>query len=132
MQPVDFVKALGLAIAILVLDLACAFGAVWFYSLAIDPGHARDYYVALAPAISTVTTRIVGPLLFLAFVWAVSRRRPARNAWAFALAVFIFYLVVDGGLVAYRGFFVPAVLATMALKLLGALIGAWLARPRPI
>jgi len=132
MLPIDFVKALGLAIAILALDLACAFGAVWFYSLAIDPGHARDHYVALAPAISTVSTRIVGPVLFILFVWLVSRRRPDRSPWAFALAVFFFYLVIDGSLVAWQGFFVPAVFATMALKLLGALIGAWLARPARI
>lgn len=130
MLPVDFVKALGLAIAILALDLACAFGAVWFYSLAIDPGHAREYYVALAPAISTVSTRIVGPVLFILFVWLVSRRRPNRNAWTFAVVVFLFYMLVDGALVAWQGFFVPEVIATMALKLLGALIGAWLTRPR--
>ncbi|HWJ71216.1 MAG TPA: hypothetical protein VNS79_14330 [Sphingobium sp.] len=130
MLPVDFVKALCVAIAILVLDLAAAFGVVWFYSLAIDPGHARDYYVALAPAISTVSTRIIGPILFLLFVWRVSRRRPDRNPWTFAFAVFAFYLIVDGALVAYRGFFIPAVIATMALKLFGALIGAWLARLR--
>ena len=130
MLPVDFVKALGVAILILALDLACAFGAVWFYSLAIDPGHAREHYAALAPAISTVSTRIVGPLLFALFVWFFSHRRPDRNAWLFALAVFGFYLIVDGALVAYQGFFVPAVLGTMALKLLGALIGAWLARSR--
>lgn len=131
MLPVDFVKALGVAILILALDLACAFATVSFYSVAIDPGHPRDHYVALAPALSTVATRIAGPLLFALLVWLVSRRRPDRNPWVFALSVFGFYVLIDGALVAFRGFFVPAVIGTLALKLLGALVGAWFARPRP-
>jgi len=130
MRPIDYLKALGVAVLILALDLACAFAAVWFYSLAIDPGHPRDYYVAAAPAISTISTRIAGPLLFALFIWLFSRHRPDRNAWLFAAAVFVFYFLIDGAMVAFQGFFVAAVLVTMALKFVGAMAGAQLAQSR--
>jgi hypothetical protein len=127
-KPLDFAKAAGAGLLILVLDLAAAFAAVTFYSLVVDPGHPQSYYVAAAPAISTVSTRIAGPLLFVLVVWLFSRRRPDRNAWAFALATFAFYFVLDWATIAFQpAFLTLPVLATMALKLAGALVGAALA-----
>lgn len=128
MRPIDIAKAAGLGLLILALDLAIAFCVVWAFSLWIEPGHPRSYYVAAAPDISTASTRIAGPLLFALFVWLFSRRRPQRDPFLFAAAVFAAYVALDGATVLFKGFFVPAVLITMALKLAGAVAGAALAR----
>ena len=126
MKPIDFAKAFGAAVLILMLDFACAFAFVWLWSLFIDPGHPSAHYVAAAPRLSTISTRIAGPLLFALFVWLFSRRA-GRNPFAFASAVFGLYFLIDGATVAFRSFFNGTVALTMGLKLIGALAGAVLA-----
>ncbi|MBO9580494.1 MAG: hypothetical protein J7498_06350 [Sphingobium sp.] len=141
MKPVDFVKALSVAILVMALDLVCAFCAVSIWAMLTGAQ-------GLAPAdpkvieVSSLSTRICGPLLFALLVWIFQRKRPDRNAFGFAFAVFGFYLLIDWGVGALAAkanplgpsaaemMLQPAVLATMALKLLGALMGGWLARPR--
>ena len=127
MRPLDYVKATALGILILALDLLAAFAAVWFYSLAIDPGHPASYYRAAAVPISTASTRIVGPVLFALAVWVLSRRHPERNPWLFAAVTFLAYCILDGAMVAYQSFFTRPVLLIMLLKLSGASVGAGLA-----
>lgn len=141
MKPVDFVKALGIAILVMAVDLACAFCAVSIWAMAtgvqgLTPSDPRVI------EISSLSTRICGPLLFALFVWIFQRKRLDRSALGFALAAFGFYLLIDWGVAgaaakadprapaAADAMLQPAVLATMALKLLGALVGAWLARRR--
>lgn len=138
MKPVDFVKALGVAILVMVLDLICAFAVVFVWALINPPAQPLQPTDAIVVELSTFSTRICGPILFALFVWLFQRKRPDRNAWAFAAAVFGFYFVVDAGTL----FLLPdnsgqskvavmlqrGVLATMALKLCGALVGAWLAQ----
>jgi hypothetical protein len=141
MKPVDFVKALGIAILVMVLDLVCAFAAVSIWAMftgqqGLTPADPRVI------EISSLSTRICGPLLFALFVWIFQRKRPDRSAYGFALAVFAFYFLIDWGVGALAAksdpqapsaaatMLQPGVLATMAVKLLGALIGAWLARSR--
>ncbi|MBO9575779.1 MAG: hypothetical protein J7494_08595 [Sphingobium sp.] len=127
MKPVDFVKALGVAILVMVLDLICAFCTVFIWA-------SLTGQTGLTPAdpkvieISSLSTRICGPLLFALFVWIFQRKRPDRNAWAFALSVFGFYFLIDWSLVAFKGVLEPQVMVTAALKLAGALVGAWLAK----
>ena len=128
MKPIDVAKALGVAALILVLDLAIAFAAVWFWSLVVAPGHPTSYYVAGATPVATLSTRITGPTLFAAFVWLFSRRKPDRNPFLFAVTVFVLYLLLDGATVAFHGLYNLVVLITVALKLIGALLGAGLAR----
>lgn len=141
MKPADFVKALGVAILVMAVDLACAFAAVSVWAIltgqqGLTPADPRVI------EISSLSTRICGPLLFALFVWTFQRRRPDRSGLGFALAAFGFYLLIDWGVGAAAAkadphapsaaetMLQPAVLATMALKLLGALVGAWFARPR--
>ena len=128
MKPIDVAKALGVAALILAIDLACAFAAVWFWSLVIAPGHPTSYYVAGATPVATLSTRIVGPALFALMVWRFSRRRPERNPFLFAGTVWVLYLVLDGATVAFHGLYNLIVLVTIALKLAGALLGAGFAR----
>ena len=77
--------------------------------------------------LSTQSTRICGPIILALLVWFFSRKRPDRNAYAFALAVIAFYFVVDWGMVGFQGMWQPVALGIAALKLAGALFGAWLA-----
>ena len=126
MQPVDFVKALCLAILVMVADLAVAYLFVTAWVLIHH--HPLAMSDPETVALSTQSTRIFGPILIALAVWFFARRRPDRNRWAFALSVFGFYLLIDWGMVAFQGILAPAVLLIALLKLLGALVGAWLAR----
>lgn len=128
MRGKDMLKALGVGALALVLDFAIATGAVFAYSIFIEPGHDTAYYQAAAPGIATVSTRIAGPILLGLFVFLFSRKRPDRNPFLFALAVFAFYAILDGAMVMFQGFFTSTVMLTMALKLGGALAGAALAK----
>jgi hypothetical protein len=138
MKPVDFVKALGVAILIMVLDLVCAFCIVSIWAMLTGQQGLTPTDPKVIE-ISSLSTRICGPLLFALFVWIFQRKRLDRSAYGFALAIFGFYFLVDWGVGALAAkadpkapsvaetMLQPAVLATMALKLLGALAGAWLA-----
>src|SRR5690606_20248192 len=122
-------KAAGLGVLVLLIDFAVATAAVFAYSIFIDPGHDTAYYQAAAPGIATVSTRIAGPILLGLAVFLFSRRRPDRNPFLFAFAVFIAYALFDVALVLFESFFTAPVMLTMGLKLAGALAGALLARP---
>lgn len=128
MLPVDFLKALGVALLVMLLDLACAFVGVTLWSLWTQPPQPLSPSDPAVITVATLTTRLCGPLLLALFVWLFSRRRPDRNAWAFGVAVFVFYMLVDWGMVAFRGMLEPAALLTAALKLAGAMVGAWFAQ----
>ena len=127
MKLIDFGQAFGLAILILALDLAAAFGTVSAWAAFIEPGHPRAFYIQAAPRLSIISTRIAGPLLFALIVWLFSRRNGERNPFAFALMVFMFYVLADGGMVTFHGFFSPVIGISLGLKLMGALAGAILA-----
>ncbi len=127
MKPVDFVKALGVAILAMVLDILCAIAVVSVWTLLNRPDHPLAATDRIVVDLSTQSTRICGPIILALLVWLFSRRRPDRHAYAFATAVFGFYLIVDWGMVAFQGMLEPVALGIAALKLAGALAGAWLA-----
>ncbi len=128
MKPVDFVRALGVAILAMVLDILCAVAVVSVWTLVNRPDHPLATTDPIVVDLSTQSTRICGPIILALLVWLFSRKRPDRNVWAFAAAVFGFYLLVDWGMVAFQGMLEPVALGIAALKLAGALVGAWLAR----
>src|SRR3569833_197282 len=102
MKPIDFAKALGVGALVLVLDLALAVCTVTVRAWVISPGHSQAEINAAAPGLSTLSTRVFGPLLPLLFVWLFSRRRPGRTPLAFAAAAFVLYLLLDGATVAFQ------------------------------
>jgi hypothetical protein len=124
----DLPRAFGVALLVMALDFACAFAFVFLWVQINQPDRPLAMMDPKTIALSTLSTRMFGPILFALCIWVFSRRRPQRNAWAFAGAVFAFYALVDWSLVGFQGVFLPAALATMALKLAGAMTGAWLAR----
>lgn len=95
MRPWDYLKAFGTGLAVLVLNLLTLVLLVFGYSALIAPGHPPEFYAEAAPRLGAWSGPIAGALLMFALVWLLSARKPERNAYAFALTAFAFYLVVD-------------------------------------
>jgi hypothetical protein len=122
----DFLKAAGLALGILVVNVMLSVVVMVVYSYAVNPGHDETYYTLAAQRIAPWCSVVFGgPLFFLACRWAA--RTPGRNPLHFALATFGAYAAIDLSIVAAEG-----ALATMAgivtlstvTKLAGAVMGA--------
>ena len=123
----DFVKAFGVAILLLIIDVLIAFCVVYVYVSLTDPGHTQAYYVTTGVPIARWSTRIAGTALILGAAWFFGMRRPLRNAWMFAVTVTAFYALVDAASVHFAGVATISFGLTIGLKLAGGLAGAWLA-----
>jgi hypothetical protein len=126
---IDFAKAFGVAVGILVVNVAISFGVVAAYSVWVDPGHDQAYYEAAAQWLAPWSSVAFGWLLFFIACMLLSRR-PERNALAFAIAVFAFYAAIDLGILfaaGALGALVPFVALSLASKLVGAIGGVWMA-----
>jgi len=137
MQPIDYLKALGVALATLFVTLAASFPMVAVYAYFIEPGHDQAFYNAAAQWIAPWSSYIFGPILFFAFNFWLARRSPARNAIAFAISSIVLYVAVDLSLLPAMGFPVSAALAqagwwlAVTSKTAAALAGAVLGRRAP-
>ena len=135
MQPVDFAKAFGLAILLMVINVAAAFGVVAVYSYAVDPGHDAAYYDAAALSIAPWSSVAGGIVLFFIACFLAARRRPERNAFGFALASAASYIGIDAAVLLAAGAFQAlgmVVPVSFGTKLAAALAGAWSGRPRGV
>src|SRR5512145_3253440 len=94
-RALDVAKAAGVALAIMIVNVALSFGVVAAYSYWIAPGHDEAFYAAAARRIAPWSSVVFGaPLFFIASRW-LTRKRPDRNPVAFALCCFAFYAAVD-------------------------------------
>jgi hypothetical protein len=129
MKAMDFLKALGVAIGILILNVAISFAVVFAYSLWVDPGHDDAYYQAAAQWIAPWSSIAFGWLLFLLATFVLSRK-PDRDALVFAVTAFAFYAAVDLSIVGAAGAlsaFGPIIALSLSSKLVGAIAGVGLA-----
>jgi hypothetical protein len=130
MTALDFVKAAGVAIGILIVNVAISFAVVAVYSGFVDPGHPAAYYEkAAADWLAAWSSIVFGWLLFFIAARALSAH-PTRDALAFALAAFGVYAAIDLGLIAAFGgiaAFAPVIALSLASKLAGAVGGVWAA-----
>jgi hypothetical protein len=127
---VDVLKAAGLAIAILIVNVAISFGAVAVYAMYIDPGHNAAYYQAAAQWVAPLSSIAFGWLLFFGAI-VIFSRKPGRDALWFALAAFAAYAAVDLSVISAVGQLVelgPTIAVSLASKLVGAVGGVWAAR----
>jgi len=127
-------KAVGIAVGILILNIAATTAAVFVYALAIAPGHPAAFYHAAAPRIGAWSGPIGGAVLFfLAAAW-FGGRRPDRNAVAFMLKAWLAYVALDvasGAAMGDAGAMLSWGMAlSMGLALLGAMAGAVIVRRR--
>ncbi len=97
MKPIDYLKAVGVALAVLVLNLLLTTLVVTAYALLIAPGQPQDHYAAMAPKIGAWTGPAGGAALMFLARWTLARRRPDRNALAFAGVTWGIYLALDAG-----------------------------------
>lgn len=136
MRPIDYLKAGGLGLAVMALTIAASFPMVFVYATFVEPGHPQTFYNEAAKWIAPWSSHILGPILFFAFNYWLARRRPERNASAFAAATIGLYILIDFGIslafVPAAAFFTPTVALSLAAKLSGALAGAWLGSRRPL
>lgn len=134
MRPREAAKAVGIAAAILLLNLAATTAAIVVYALAIAPGHPAAFYEAAAPKIGAWSGPAGGGVLFfLAAAW-IAGRRPERNAALFLLKAWLAYAVLDiasGAALGDAGALLSWPMAlSLAFALLGAMGGAVLAGSR--
>jgi hypothetical protein len=114
------IGALAMAVDVLILAFA---GAIQALAL-----RGQDLALASAAAASGEwAARIAGPYALGLLVWLGSRARPDRNPCVFALWAWIAHFAMYGAVLRIIGAFTPDTMMTMALKLVGALIGASLA-----
>ncbi|MDP2142461.1 MAG: hypothetical protein Q8L20_16785 [Gammaproteobacteria bacterium] len=125
MTAIDYLKALGVAVLVMVFTLAASFPMVAFYATFIEPGHPQQFYNDAAMWIAPWSSHVLGPLAFLAFNYRLAKRSPRRNAMAFAVMTFVFYLLVDFSTLPLMGIdILSALTLTTILSLLTKLFGA--------
>ena len=134
MKPIDYLKALGVAVAVLALNLLVTTAVITVYSLVIAPGRPQSHYTEMAPAIGAWSGPAGGVALMFLAGGVFGRRRPERNALAFAGVAWAFYLAVDLALGAAFGGLAAVLTARFGISLslagLAALAGAALAQRR--
>lgn len=127
MSTLDFVKALGVAIAVLVITLAASFPMVAFYAFVVEPGHPQEFYNEAAQWIAPWSSHIFGPVVFFAFNFWMAKRPAQRNALLFAAATIVLYALVDLSTMPMMGLPMSALLSVpFGLSLLGKAAGAFL------
>ena len=127
MKPADFAKAAGAAVLVLVIDVLIAVAVVFAWSILIAPGHSKAYYQTAGIPIALWSTRIAGTALIFGAAWLSAKRRPERNAYLFAVALVVFYAILDGASVGFQGFFTLGFGLTILIKVIGSLAGALVA-----
>ena len=127
MEALDIPKALGVAVAVLVITLAASFPMVAFYAFVIEPGHPQEFYNEAAQWIAPWSSHILGPVMFFAFNFWLAKRSTRRNALLFAAATVVLYTVVDLSTLPMIGLPIAAALTVpFGLSLVGKAAGAFL------
>jgi hypothetical protein len=130
MNTADFLKALGVAVAVLSITLAASYPMVTFYALVIEPGHPQEFYREAAQWIAPWSSHLIGPAVFFAFNFWLAKRSDRRNAMLFAVCSIVLYAVVDLSTLPMFGLPITASLTllfgvSLLGKTTGALLGAY-------
>jgi hypothetical protein len=126
MTATDFARAAGMALLVLVIDVAIAIAVVYAWSIFIEPGHPATFYQTAGIPIARWSTRLAGTALLLGAAWLGAKRRPARNAYLYAVALVLFYAIIDAATVGFQGLFEASFGLTILIKLIGAIAGAFM------
>ena len=131
MQPLDYAKAAGCAVGLLVLNVVIAVFAVGIYSIFVKPGQTQEFYEAAALRIAPWSSHTAGTAIFLAAGYIFAKRKPQRNGLWFAACFTFLYAVIDGATVGFVGVLNAEFGLSMIVKLIAALLGAFAARKTP-
>ncbi|MEE2776224.1 MAG: hypothetical protein VYE73_05610 [Acidobacteriota bacterium] len=127
LKKTDILKAVGVALVLMVVNVAISFPVVGVYAYFIEPGHEAEFYEEAAQWIAPWSSVVVGVFLFFGALYWFTRRAPERHAIGFALAVASTYAVVDLAIVAGAGALasIAGIFAlSMATKFAAAIAGA--------
>jgi hypothetical protein len=113
-------RGLGLGMLALLLNVLVAFAWVFFYSVAIAPGHDGAFYQAYAQRVAPISAIVAGVPILFAAGWLAARGARAEHA---ALLPAAAYIIIDLALVAGSGLWPPA--WALALSYLTKLAAAW-------
>jgi hypothetical protein len=131
MTAIDYAKAFGVALLLMVLNVAVSFVVMAVYGYLIDPGHEPSYYESAAQRIAPWSSVFAGALLFFVAAWLFGLRKPARPALAFALLFTTIYTLIDLSIIAAVGALASMgyiVAISIAAKFAAAFLGASMAR----
>lgn len=136
MKPLDYIKALGVTLATVIITVIISFPMVTFYAYVIEPGHQQEFYTQAAQWIAPWSSYIFGPIAFFLFNFWLAKRSSNRNAIAFAITTIAFYLIVEVTILTAMKTDIRDVLLNMkgifwlSIKLIGALLGAYLGQKK--
>lgn len=103
MQGIDYLKAFGVALALMIANVAIAFGVMAIYGQLIAPGREAAFYQEAALSIAPWSSVVAGALLFFGAALLFGMRRPGRSATAFALTFTAIYVAIDLAIIAAVG-----------------------------
>jgi hypothetical protein len=115
-------------LAVMFVNVLISVLVIVVYSYAIAPGHDEAFYQAAAERIAPWSSVVFGAPLFFGAVYWLGRKRPERNAVAFALTCVGIYAALDITIIlSVGGTLLGVVALSMSTKLLGAYLGGRLA-----
>jgi hypothetical protein len=85
-------RGLGLGVVAMLLNVLVAFAWVFFYSVALAPGHDGAFYQAYAQRVAPISGLLAGVPIFVAAGWLAARGPGAERA---ALLPAASYIVLD-------------------------------------
>ena len=136
MKPIDYAKAVGVSLLLIVLFILISIVIMVVYSFMIEPGHPNEFYNAAAQRIVPKWLHVIEPGFFFAAGYFCGKRRPKRNAYAFAAAFCAAYVVLDAAMVVPSGgvadFFRAGTILCLVVGFASAFAGAFLATVRRI
>jgi hypothetical protein len=113
-------RGIGLGVLAMALNVLVAFLWVWFYSVALAPGHDGAFYQAYAQRVAPISSVLAGIPLLSAAGWLAARGSRPMIAALIPAAI---YILLDIVLVAAGGLWPP--LWTLLLSFLTKLAAAW-------
>ena len=114
----------GLALGVMVVNVAISFVYVAFYAYVIDPGHEKAYYEAYAQIAAPYCSIVAGiPLMFLVGWWV--GMRPAIVVWLVYAFVDVAVFALSGPTLRIGALVAVSLLSKLASAYLGALAASW-------
>ncbi len=113
-------RGLGLGLVAMLINVLVAFAWVFFYSVAIAPGHDGAFYQAYAQRVAPISGILAGVPIFVAAGWLAARGPRGERA---ALLPAAAYILLDLLLLGISGLW-PA-LWLLALSYLTKLAASW-------
>lgn len=129
MRDIRWGAALGGMLLAEVGQIAATFAWVAIYSYFVHPGETAAFYQHYAEVAGPWVSVLAGtPIFYLICRW-IGSRNPAR-AWPTAMALFGFFLLLDGALMFSAGALPPRLVGFMAASFLLKLVACHLAGRR--